>query len=54
MPVYGDEMLYIQPPVNRQLEGTSAWINQLTGDDKTVPVAWADMSYIPLIKTKSN
>jgi hypothetical protein len=27
MPVYGDEILLIQPPVNRMLQGTSAWIN---------------------------
>ena len=40
MPVYGHEMLHIQPPVNRLLEGQSAWINLLTGDDKNVPPGW--------------
>jgi hypothetical protein len=50
MSVYGDEMLWLQPPVNRRLEGTSAWVNMLTGEDKNVPKAWAEMSYIPLVE----
>jgi hypothetical protein len=49
MPVFGEEILYIQPPVNRRLEGSSAWINMLTAEDKNVPQGWAGMSYIPLI-----
>jgi len=40
MPIYGHEMSFLQPPVNRRLEGTSAWINMLTGVDKKVPVEW--------------
>jgi hypothetical protein len=40
MPVYGSELIQIQPPVNRQLEGTSAWINMLTGEDLKVSEAW--------------
>lgn len=40
MPIYGQEMLFINPPVNRQLEGSSAWINMLTGVDKEVPKGW--------------
>jgi hypothetical protein len=42
MTVYGEEMILIQPPVNRQLEGSSAWINMLTGVDKEVPEGWGD------------
>lgn len=34
MPVYGHEMSSEQPPVNWQLEDTSAWINMLTGADR--------------------
>lgn len=49
MPVYGPELIHLQPPVNRRLEGSSAWINMLTGEDQHVPKAWADTSYIPLI-----
>ena len=31
MPQYGSQILTIQPPLNRQLQGTSAWINEVTG-----------------------
>jgi hypothetical protein len=48
MAVYGDEMLHIQPPVNRQIEGTSAWINMLTGLDKLTPSGWISVPDIPV------
>ena len=44
MPQFGGEILLIQPPLNRQLEGSSAWINMLTGEDQKVPPGWADPS----------
>jgi hypothetical protein len=34
MPLYGQEIKGEQPPVNWQLEGTSSWINNLTGADR--------------------
>ncbi|MFW6097900.1 MAG: methylenetetrahydrofolate reductase C-terminal domain-containing protein [Chloroflexota bacterium] len=37
---YGHEMLMLQSPVNRQLQGDSAWINMLTGADKDTPRGW--------------
>jgi hypothetical protein len=40
MPVYGKEMMLQQPPVDRQLEDTSAWINMLTGADQQPPSGW--------------
>jgi len=40
MPLYGHELHEIQPPVNRRLEDTSAWINMLTGVDKQLPAGW--------------
>lgn len=40
MPIYGGEMMVLQPPVNRQLHRTSAWINMLTDVDKAVPEGW--------------
>lgn len=40
MPIYGHEMLTLQPPVNRGLQGTSAWINMLKGVDREVPEGW--------------
>ncbi len=50
MRVYDQELLTIQLPLNHELEGSSAWINMLTKEDKNVPKAWADMSYIPLLE----
>ena len=46
MPVYGHELRDIQPPVNRQLEHTSAWINMLTGVDKAVPAGWVPLEEV--------
>lgn len=40
MPIYGHELHDIQPPVNRQLHDTSAWINMLTGVDQQTPAGW--------------
>lgn len=37
---FGQEILLINPPVNRSLQGTSAWINMLTGEDVQVPKGW--------------
>jgi hypothetical protein len=34
MPNYGKRILDVQPPVDWRLQGTSAWINMLTGADK--------------------
>lgn len=46
MPGYGSEMMLLNPPVNRQLEGQSAWVNQLTGADKVVPDGWVSLESI--------
>lgn len=40
MTLYKQEMMHIQPPVNQQLEGSSAWINMLTGADQRVSDGW--------------
>ena len=50
MRLYGAEILHIQPPVNRELEGSSAWVNMLTGVDKEAPKAWQGGSFIPIIE----
>ncbi len=47
MPIYGHELHDIQPPVDRRLHDTSAWINMLTKVDKQVPPGW-----IPLEEVK--
>lgn len=41
MPIYGDEMILIQPPVNRRLQGTSAWVNMVKGLDTEAPKGWS-------------
>jgi hypothetical protein len=40
MPIYGEEMTLIQPPVNRQLQDRSAWVTMLTGEDQDLPSCW--------------
>lgn len=37
---YGDEIMIVQPPLDRRLEGSSAWINMLTGVDRETPAGW--------------
>lgn len=44
MPIYGHEMSYLQPPVNRLLEGRSAWITLLSEEDRPVTAGWVDVS----------
>ena len=38
---YSEEMRNIQPPVNRALHQTSAWINLFEGEDVKTPSGWA-------------
>ena len=44
MRAYGSEMMLLQPPVDRQLEGSSAWINMLNGKDSVLPSGWSETS----------
>jgi hypothetical protein len=37
MPIYGGGIMLVQPAVDWRLEGTSAWINMLTGDAPQTP-----------------
>lgn len=41
MPLYGDSILQIQPPLDRRLRDTSAWANELSGR-RRVPAGWTD------------
>ena len=50
MPIYGKEMTWLQPPVNRQLEDRSAWISMLTGEDREVPAGWEKVSRLTVIE----
>lgn len=49
MPEYGHELIQIQPPVNRQLEGTSSWINMLHGIDTEMPDGWVNTSDVAVM-----
>ena len=49
MPKYGHDLLTIQPPVNRRLEGTASWINMLHGIDTELPKGWAETPDRPII-----
>lgn len=40
MPVFGQDILHIQAPLNNQLRGTSAWINDLHRKDEMAPQGW--------------
>jgi Methylene-tetrahydrofolate reductase C terminal len=53
MPIYGHELIAIQPPVNRRLEGTSSWINMLYGIDDRQPEGWVSATEIDVIPAES-
>ena len=40
MPIYGHELHWIQPPVNRSLQGSPAWVNMMEGVDTQTPPGW--------------
>lgn len=50
MPEHGAEIHHIQPPVNRQLEGSSAWVNLMSGVDRQTPEGWVGLNTIPVIE----
>jgi hypothetical protein len=47
MSQHQDEIMVIQPPVNRQLQHTSAWINMLENVDTEAPPGWAIIELEP-------
>jgi hypothetical protein len=42
MPLFGDEILQIQPPPNQRLQGTSAWINDFHLQQELIPDGWKE------------
>jgi hypothetical protein len=40
MTIFADEIKEIQPPVNRSLQNTAAWVNMIEGNDKKTPKGW--------------
>ena len=53
MEQFGFEIQNIQPPVDWQLEGDSAWINMLTEADQKTPAAWINPADIYIIAENS-
>jgi hypothetical protein len=43
LPLWRDHVFHVMPPVNWRLQGTSSWINLLTGQDQVRPKGWADI-----------
>ncbi|MCL6510785.1 MAG: methylenetetrahydrofolate reductase C-terminal domain-containing protein [Anaerolineae bacterium] len=41
MLIFADEIKVIQPPVNRTLQGASAWVTMIEGHDVQTPHGWA-------------
>ena len=50
MGTWGHEITHIQPPVNRQLQDESSWVNMLIGKDKEVPEGWVGLNTIPVLE----
>lgn len=42
MPNYGPEIMNILPPRNNQLDGGSAWINEINNISRQVPEGWIE------------
>ena len=40
MPTFGNEIVRVQAPIDHRLDGSSAWINDATGDAARVPAGW--------------
>lgn len=40
MSVYGQDILYVQPPTNHALKDTSSWINDLHRKGEMIPKGW--------------
>jgi hypothetical protein len=51
MGAYGDEIRWVQPPVNNTLKDRSAWITMLTGEDVDYPQCWPTPSDLNILST---
>jgi Methylene-tetrahydrofolate reductase C terminal len=43
LPIWGEHIDDLRPPVDNRLNGTSAWINLATGRDRQTPPGWGDV-----------
>lgn len=53
MPTYGGQLGHSQPPLNRQLEGRSAWITALTNEDHATDTGWVPVTGVDQVKFSS-
>lgn len=49
MSEYGDEILWLQPPVNNELKDRSAWVTMLSGEDRQTPAGWEHVRELNII-----
>jgi hypothetical protein len=49
MEVHGEEMRWLQFPVNRELEDRSAWITMLTGEATNLPEGWSPVMELTVV-----
>ena len=40
LPAYGSQILHVLPPLDRRLEGSSAWINDFSGAADRAAAHW--------------
>jgi hypothetical protein len=50
---HGHDLLQIQPILDRRLQGSASWINNLHGIDQDHPVGWINTAEIPVIPPES-
>lgn len=48
MPTYGHQIAELQPPLNKQLEGSSSWINMFNEIDTDYPKGWVNTEDVPV------
>ena len=42
MPTYGGEFLRVLPTLDRRLSGSSAWINDFSGEIENIETSWRE------------
>jgi hypothetical protein len=45
LPLWQDHVFHVMPPVNWRLQGTSSWVNLLTGKDRVRPKGWSEVKF---------
>ncbi len=43
MTIYADDIMIIQPPLDRRLEGSSAFLNMLDAEHREIPQEWTEI-----------